>query len=87
MIKNKSAISKAGSYREMGTYWDTHDLADNWEAGKSAHFEVNIKSEVTYCALKKGLSKRIQKAARHHGISSDTLVNRWIQNKLEEEKV
>ena len=86
MARNKkSSVSKAGSYREMSDYWDTHDLADHWEKGKDVHFDVDIKSEVTYCALERDLSERVQEVARRHGVSSDTIVNMWVQDRLLEE--
>ena len=87
MVKNKSSISKTENYREMSDYWDSHDLSDRWEEGKDVNFIVDITSEVTYCALERDLSERVRKAARRHGVSSDTLVNMWLQNRLEKEKV
>jgi hypothetical protein len=87
MAKNKSSVSKAENYREMSAYWDSHDLSDHWEEGKDVNFIVDITSEVTYCALERDLSERVRKAARRHGVSSDTLVNMWLQNRLEKEKV
>ena len=37
MKRNRSSISKARSYAEIGEYWDTHDLSNVWgrdEKGK-----------------------------------------------------
>jgi len=48
MSKSKTSISKAQSYKEIGEYWDKHDIAENWEETKPAEFEIDIKSEVTY---------------------------------------
>lgn len=48
MSKNRSSISRARSYREIGEYWDTHDLAEYWDQTEPAEFEVDIQSEVTY---------------------------------------
>jgi hypothetical protein len=45
---SKSSISKAKSYREIGEFWDTHDLAEYWDQTELAEFEVDIQSEVTY---------------------------------------
>jgi hypothetical protein len=42
--------SKATSYKEIGDFWDTHDLADSWNKTKEASFKVDIESEVTYYA-------------------------------------
>lgn len=86
MAKNrKSSVSKSENYREMSDYWDTHDLTENVGKGKDVHFEVDIKSEITYCALERDLSERVQEVARRHGVSSDTIINMWVQDRLLEE--
>jgi hypothetical protein len=86
MVKNKkSGISKAASYREMSDYWDTHDLSDHWDKGKDVRFDVDINSEVTYCALERDLSEKVQEVAKRHGVSSDTIVNMWVQDRLTQE--
>jgi hypothetical protein len=85
MKKNKSSVSKAYSYRELGEYWDTHDLSKVWEKTKKVNFDVKIEKEATYCAIEKTLSERVQSVAKKRGVSSDTLVNLWIQQKLQDQ--
>ncbi len=86
MSKNRSSISRARSYREIGEYWDTHDLADYWDQTEPAEFEVDIQSEVTYYPLDSRLSERIRSLAGKRGVSADTLLNLWVQEKLQEKK-
>ena len=86
MNKHKSSISKAKSYKEIGEFWDTHDLTEYWDQSKPAKFEVDIQSEVTYYALDNELSARIRAISRQRGISADTLLNLWVQDKLEQQK-
>ena len=83
MNKNKSSISKAKSYKEISEFWDTHDLAKYWEQTKSIDFEIDIQSEVTYYALDITLSKKIREVAKREGVSSETLLNIWVQEKLQ----
>jgi hypothetical protein len=85
MNKNRSSISKAKSYEEIGEFWDTHDLTDYWDETKSAKFEVDIQSEKTYYAVDNELSAKIREFARRHGVSPDTLLNLWLQEKLQEQ--
>ncbi len=85
MNKNKSSISKAHSYEEIGEYWDTHDLTEHWEETKAAKFEVDIQSETTYYAVEKDLSEKVRAFAKRHGVSPDTLLNLWLQEKLQEQ--
>ncbi|VVB87501.1 CopG antitoxin of type II toxin-antitoxin system [uncultured archaeon] len=85
MSKNKSSISKAKSYEEIGEFWDTHDLAEHWEETKPAKFEIDIQSEVTYYAVEKELSEKVRAFAKRRGVSPDTLLNLWLQEKLQEQ--
>lgn len=85
MSKNKSSISKAQSYEEIGEFWDAHDLSDYWDETRPAEFEVDILSEVVYYAVDKELSAKIQASARRRGVSPDTLLNLWLQEKLQEQ--
>jgi hypothetical protein len=87
MKKNKSSISKMHTHEEIGEYWDTHDLVEHWEDTKPAEFEVDIQSEVTYFAVEKQLSEKIKAFARLRGVSPDTLLNLWVQEKLQEQNV
>lgn len=85
MRRGKTTISKAGSYEEIGRFWDTHDLADFWEKTEEVRFDVDIKSERTYYAVDNILSERLHMIAKERGVSADTLVNLWIQQKLQEQ--
>lgn len=86
MSKNRSSVSEAQSYKEIGEFWDTHDLADYWDKTESVEFEIDIQSEETYYAVDKELSAKIQAIAKRRGVSADTLLNLWLQEKLEELK-
>lgn len=51
MDRGRTSTSKAKSYKEIGSFWDKHDLTDFWSKTKETKFEVNIESEITYYAL------------------------------------
>ena len=87
MRKPKTSMSRAGSYKKIAEFWDTHDLSDFWGKTRATDFQVDIQSEVTYSSLDKTLSKKVQSVARNRGISTDTLINLWIQEKLQEQNV
>lgn len=86
MSKSRSSISKARSYKEIGEFWDTHDLADYWEQTQPVEFEVDIQSEVTYYPLDVALSAQVRSIAMRRGVSPETLINLWVQEKLQEAK-
>jgi len=85
-MKRSSAISKAGSYQEIGEYWDKHDLSEVWDKTRPARFDVSIESEQTLCGIEKELSQTIDRVARERGVSSQTLVNLWLKEKVQEHK-
>jgi len=85
MSANKSSISKAQSYQEIGEFWDTHDVTDYWEDTEPVEFKVDIQSEVRYCALEQTLVSKVSEIAWQKGVSVETLVNLWIQDKVKEE--
>lgn len=86
MRKNKTSISKAKSYKEIGEFWDSHDLGDYWEQTRPVKFHVDIQSETTYYALDNLLSEKIQSVARRRRIPAGKLLNIWVREKLKEQK-
>ena len=90
MKRNKaplSSVSKANSYEEIGEFWDTHDLADFWDQTRKADFEVDIGSERIYCSLDRDLAGKVYSVAKRRGVSTDTLINLWVQEKLLEQNL
>jgi hypothetical protein len=85
MDESKSSISRAQSYKDMGEFWDRHDLADYWEQTKPVEFEVDIQSEATYYPVETGLSAKLISIAEQRGVSPETLLNLWVQEKVKEE--
>ncbi len=85
MRKNKSSLSEAQSYKEIGEFWESHDLTDYWDQTKPVEFEVEIESEATYFPVETSLSAKVVSLAKQRGVSPETLLNLWIQEKVEEE--
>jgi CopG antitoxin of type II toxin-antitoxin system len=86
MKKSRSSISRARSYAEIGEFWDEHDLSDSWKKTKKVQFDVVLEPEATYYPVEKDLSEKIQSVARKQGVSSDTLVNLWLKQKVKEQR-
>jgi CopG antitoxin of type II toxin-antitoxin system len=86
MKKGKSSISKASSYSKIGEFWDEHDLSDFWQHTRKVKFEIVLEPEATYYPVEKILSQKIQSVARKQGVSSGALVNRWLEQKVKEER-
>ena len=87
MGRNKSSISKAQSYREIGEFWDSHDLAEHWDQTEPVEFVVEGVSEATYFPVETALSAKLVSIAERHGVSPETLLNLWVQEKVKEEAI
>lgn len=85
MAENKSSISNASSYAEIGEYWDSHDLAENWDETREVELQVNLESSVIYYAVEKALAEKLRAAAKSHGVSPETLLNVWVQEHVASE--
>ena len=87
MRQHKSSVSHAASYKEIGDFWDAHDISEFWGKTKEASFEVDIKSEATYYAVDRILSEEIQALAQKRGVTADPLIDLWVKEELQEQKV
>jgi CopG antitoxin of type II toxin-antitoxin system len=86
MRKSKSSISKARSYAEIGEFWDRQDLSNYWGKTRKVKFDVVLEPEAAYYPIERSLSEKIQSEARKQGVSSDTLVNLWLEQKIKEQR-
>lgn len=85
MAENKSSISNASSYTEIGEYWDSHDLDENWDETREVELQVDLESSVIYFAVEKALAEKLRAAAKSHGVSPETLLNVWVQEHVASE--
>ena len=69
---------------EIGEFWDTHSLADYWDETHEVKFQVNFKRSHHFIPVEHKLAKQIRKFAAKQGLSTETLVNLWLQEKLQE---
>jgi hypothetical protein len=70
------------SIEEAAEFWDSHDLADYWDVTSEAHFDVDIQRRVFLTALEPELAKKLVACARERGVSTETLINVWLTEKL-----
>lgn len=85
MNEDKSSLSQAQSYQAIGEFWDTHDLHSVWDQTEQVEFDVDIRSETTYYPLETSLSLKLRFIAAQHGVSAETLLNLWVQEKVAQE--
>jgi hypothetical protein len=81
MVASKTPISRASSYSEIGEYWDQHDLSEVEDQTRSVEFEVDLQSSVIYFAVDRSLAEKLRSAAKNHGVSPETLLNLWVEER------
>lgn len=82
MSEDKSSVSGATSYQEMGEYWDGHDLADVWDQTEPVEIELDLESDRRYYPIELTMAKKISELAKRQGVSAETLLNLWVKEKL-----
>ena len=80
-MSSKTPISKARTYQEIGAFWDEHDATEFGEQTE-VKFDVKIKSQRKYYPLDGHLSLKVKQIAEERGISEETLLNLWVQEKI-----
>lgn len=84
-MRNETSLSNTQSYQEIGEYWDNHDLGEVWEQTQNAHFEIVGRAKTSYFPVESSLSDKLRAAAHQRGVSAETLLNLWLQEKVEHE--
>ena len=81
-VNNLSSISQVDSDEKIGEFWDTHDFTDFDDPNApDVNFEIS-------CAvpIEVELFTALEKQAHKRGVRVETLVNLWLQQKLNEQK-
>ena len=63
-------------------FWDTHSSADYEEFMESVEAEIDLSTEKTYCPIAKDVILQVRNEAKHQGVSTETLINLGLQEKL-----
>ena len=80
-------ISRPITNEELMSYLMYPDVFIKYAEHRKKYDDVSViptESEVTYYAVDKMLSEKIQVIAHKRGVTADTLINLWVQEKLQE---
>ena len=66
---------------EAGLFWDTHDSADYEDHVLEVEYAADIKRRTYLVPVDSDLFQSVRIIAHQKGISPETLVNMWIQEK------
>lgn len=82
-MTGKTSLSNASSYQEIGEFWDKHDATEFGEQTE-VEFEVSIQTQRRYYPIERQLALKIRQAAEERGVSEETLLNIWVQEKIDQ---
>ena len=63
-------------------FWDTHSLADYEESWKDVQCEIDIRRRTYQISVDSSLYQKLRHAAQERGVSAETLVNLWLEEKV-----
>ncbi len=69
---------------EAAEFWDSHDLAHYWDLTEEAEFEVNLQRRRYLVAVAPELAEKLAAEAHQRGLSTETLVNLWLSERLQQ---
>jgi hypothetical protein len=75
-----SSVSRADSLEKIGEFWDQHDFTD-FDDAAAPDVELTVRCGIP---LEADLLARLEQQAARRGVSAETLVNLWLQEKLAE---
>ena len=82
-MPDKTSVSNAGSYQEIGAYWDTHDATECGEQ-ELVEFDVHIRSQRHYLPVEGQLWQKIRRLADQRGVSEETLLNIFLKERIDQ---
>ncbi len=82
-MPDKTTISDAGSYQEIGAYWDKQDATEFGEQ-EPVEFEVQIRSQRHYFPVEGQLWQKLRRLADRRGVSEETLLNIFLKERIDQ---
>ena len=70
------------SIEEIIEFWDSHSTADYEDEMEEVSFDIKLQEEIFTVALVPELVAPLQRQAKARGVSTETLVNLWLAERL-----
>lgn len=67
----------------MGDFWNGHDVTEFNDKTYSVKFNVELQTKKEYVALLPEIVEKISKYAHACGLSIESLINSWLQQKID----
>jgi hypothetical protein len=80
----KKALLAKDSIGELVEFFDTHDMGELWDQMPEVDFDIDLRRRKQLVALDDDLAGKVAKIARSRHVSSESLVNSLLREKLAE---
>ena len=80
MENNPDPALKEMTIEEASEFWETHSVADY--PSRVVQFDYKKEGQMNFIAVASGLMSQLENRAKETGVSIETLVNLWIQERL-----
>jgi len=80
MVNKIDPVPNNMTIEEASEFWDTHSVADY--PSHVVELEYKPEERITFVAIANELLSKLEKKAKENGVSIETLINMWIQEKL-----
>lgn len=81
-MKKRGKIPSFESLEAFQEFWDTHDLTEFDRQLREISCEIDLRARRNLVSVDPGLMRQVRQAARKKGLSTEHLVNLWLQDKL-----
>ena len=80
MVSKKKTIPDDITIEEASEFWDNHSVADY--PSHVVQLEYTPKENTIFIAVANDLIEQLREKAKERGVSVETLINLWIQEKV-----
>ena len=80
----KNDLPPTGSLADLVEFFETHDMGEYWDQMPEASLDIDIRRRKHLVALDEDLAGEVSKIARSRHISSESLINALLREKLAE---
>ncbi len=84
MARSRAKSLPTGSIDELVEFFDGHDMGDHWDQMPEVDFDVDIERRSHLVAVDDDIVGKITKVARARHVSSQSLINSLLREKLAE---
>lgn len=81
-MKKSKKVPSFKTIREASDFWNNRDTTDFLDKTKEVQFEIDIKRRRHLVAVEDELIKKVRSLAKSKGVSSETLINLWLKEKV-----